>query len=406
MNNGNKLKTIKDNLKKIKKKGINYDKFDEIISKANDAYFICNHFINAYFLYCFEKKIDFPLLDKDFFSMSFKAISKKSVGPKPKGVNEDTLKKLEKFFQDEFINVLKDSSVKTYDIEDFKLNMTNLSFIIDHYVTQMEVMFKNNIILNFFKYVHQYVNNHFLTFEVKIIPRKEFKKLSNNEKEIYLQKRKEETDRNNIIRQEIFKVKNDLCENKIEYLSDKKYHKWIDEHKKIIFPELKDGLLFEDDIKLNYHAYLKHMLLMNVILEKNNKKMFTALPLRTELYDKYVTFNTQAIRDIFGEVHSGLSSKQIWEKYFNINYKPNRKPEFKNSIQVYHSNWFFFNEQICTDGTAVSINLIREDQIEVKNTKSKNKSNASKKSRQLTKNMTKDERSKFQNDKKEKQKKT
>ena len=45
-------KIIKDNIINIKKTDINYDKFDNIISRSNDIYFIC-----SYIYYTFLRKI-------------------------------------------------------------------------------------------------------------------------------------------------------------------------------------------------------------------------------------------------------------------------------------------------------------------------------------------------------------
>lgn len=130
--------------------------------------------------------------------------------------------------------------------------MTNLSYVVGEFESQMEIMYRNNITLNFFKYVHQYVNCFFLTYEVKRLTRKEFKNLTNEEKSNYLEKKKIEDNKNKRIRSEIMKVKDDLCENREKYLSDPKYHSWIDKHKSIIFPKLeKKGLSYEDDIKIN-----------------------------------------------------------------------------------------------------------------------------------------------------------
>jgi hypothetical protein len=56
---------------------------------------------------------------------------------------------------------------------------------------------------------------------------------------------------------------------------------------------------YEDDIKVNHHKYLKHMLIMNNELEKSGYKLFTAVSLRTEITDKYVHIDTGALKDIF-----------------------------------------------------------------------------------------------------------
>ena len=387
-------KTIKDNYENIKKKGVDYEKITNVILKANDILYICSHFYHAYLLFLFENNKDLPNIDSDFFRMCFKAISKKSSGPKPKGENLKLVNELELFYNNEFVyiiaNAKKDFIIKNIkDIEDCKFDAVNLSYIIDIFEKEMEISMKNNIIINFFKYVHQYVNQHFIKRNVQRLTRDDYKKLDNDKKIKYNIDKKEEDVIIKELRKELMKVKNDLCLNDNNLTSDFKYHKWIIDNKKIIFPIVEDNsMLYEDDIKINYCKYLKHMLLMNSKLEENNKKMFSAIPLRTEITDKYITLNSSALKDIFGEVDSGLTNEQMWKKYFNIN-------EQKHKLKDYS-----FNFQISTDGYSVSINFIKNDKIEKKQQISKAKSDASIKTKQLLKGKTEKEKEKFKEDKK------
>ncbi len=295
------------------------------------------------------------------------------------------------FFNNEFVYIIanKDKHVKIENIEDYKFDANNLSYIINVLQEEMETSVKNNIILNFFKYVHQYVNQHFIKRNVQKLSREDFKKLTNDQKIKYITSKKKEDSEIKELKKELMKVKNDLCLNNVNFTSNEKYHKWIISTKKIIFPTLKnDSILYEDDIKINYFNYLKHMLIMNSKLEENNKKMFSAIPLRTEITDKYITLNSSALKDIFGEVNSNISNEQIWNKYFDINLK-------KHKI-----NGYSFNFQISTDGHSVSINFIKNDEIEKKNQKSKNFSNASKKTKQLLKGKSEKEVEQYKKDKK------
>lgn len=130
---------------------------------------------------------------------------------------------------------------------------------------------------------------------------------------------------------------------------------------------------------------------MNSLLEKKEKKMFSAIPLRTEIYDKYVTFNSSALKDIFGEVTSGITNKELWNKYFNINEK-------KYSLKNYS-----FNYQISTDGFAVSINFIKNEEIQKKQLKSERMAKASKETKNLLKTKTTKEIEEFKIEKKNKQ---
>lgn len=388
-------KTIKDNIVNIKRNDINYDKFDDRISRANDIYFICSHFYHAYLLHLFKENKDFPIADSNFFRMCFKAISKESCGPKPKGTNLKLLKELEHFFNTEFVYVLanKNNKDKIGNIEDYKFDATNLSYIINEYQEEMEISVRNNITLNFFKYVHQFVNQTFIKKTIKALTKEEFKKLSNIEQIDYNIKKKKEDDQIRELKRELHFVKNDLCDNNKELTSDPKYHKWINDNKKVIFPALeKSSLTYDDDISINCYKYLKHMILMNSLLEKNEKKMFSAIPLRTEIVDKYVTINSSALKDIFGEINSGLTNKELWNKYFNIS---DKKYKLKN---------YSFNFQISTDGFAVSINFIKNDKIEGKLKKSAAMARASKETKKLRKTKTFQEIEELVKQKKEKEK--
>ena len=175
--------------------------------------------------------------------------------------------------------------------------------------------------------------------------------------------------------------------------SDFKYHGWIEDNRKIIFPVLeKNNLTYDEDIKINCYKYLKQMILMNSLLEKNEKKLFSAIPLRTEIVDKYVTFNSSALKDIFGEVNSGITNKELWNKYFNI------------SDNKYKLKGYSFNFQISTDGFATSINFIKNSKIEGKKRKSEAMSKASKETKNNRKTKTPQEIEELVKEKKEKDK--
>jgi len=388
-------KTLKDNIKNIKRKDINYDKFDNIIFRSNDIYFICSHFYHAYLLYLFKKNEDFPIIDSNFFRTCFKTISKKSCGPKPKGSNLQLLKKLELFFDTEFVFILanKNKKDKILNTDDYKFNATNLSYIINVYQEEMEINVRNNITLNFFKYVHQFVNQTFIKNKIKVIKKEELKKLSKYEQIKYNNKKKEEYDKINKLKKELYFVKNDLCDNNEIFTSESKYHKWIKDNKNIIFPNLDNKYItYYEDIKINCCKYLKHMILMNKLLEYNKKKLFSSIPLRTEIVNKYVTINSSALKDIFGEVNSGLTNNELWDKYFNIS---NKKYKLKN---------YSFNFQISTDGFATSINFIKNNKIEEKRKKSELMAKASKETKKNRKTKTSNEIEELVKQKKEENK--
>jgi hypothetical protein len=401
MNELHPRKTIKCRFKSILRNDVDYTKLFTCIKKANDIYFICSNFINCYVLYCFKNNYDIPNLDEDFIRIAFTSLSKKSeksLGPKVKGKQLKTLNNLNDFFKEEFIYLLTNNK-KIDNINDYKFNSTNLTYIFKPFVIEMKTSYKNHILLNFFKYVHQFINQSFIKKEVKRYSSSEYKNLLKDEKCEYNSKISEETDKINLIRKEIQLVKSDLIDGNIgvNLKSNKKYHKWITDHRNIIFPEKEIGTeSYFEDIKIDYHKYLKHMLQMNKYLEENKMKLFSSISLRTEIHDKYVTIDTSAIKDIFGQIYIKKSEKnkikktneEIWKEFFNIDPK-------KFKIKDYS-----FNFQISTNGYATSINFINNDKIPEKERKILAKSIASKNSKTLRKTMTCEEIDKLNEEKK------
>src|SRR3989344_1975010 len=384
-------KAIKCKFKTIIKDDNVYNKLLQIINKSNNVKFVCSNMINAYILYKFNNNLQIPNIDYNFFRMAFKAISKTSVGPKPKNDN--------KIIYDDICSFLKTEGFKLFtykqncNIDDYKLNSTNLSYIFNSYCIEMETNFKNNITQNFFKYVHQYVNETFIKRTIKKLTHNEFKKLSVEQQEDY--KNKLNIDSNNIklLRSELMKIKNDLCNNieEKDYTSDKKYHIWINKQKnKILPPLINKTLNYEQDIKINYQQYLKYMLIMNKELESKNYKLFKAIPSRTRIIDQYITIDTSTLKDIFSEVNTNKTNVEIWDKYFDISFK-------KYKIKGYS-----FNEMIQTDGFAVSIIFIKNSEIIKKQTKIKAMHDASLKTKLDIKNLSIEERNIYMEQKKNK----
>ena len=73
-----------------------------------------------------------------------------------------------------------------------------MSYIINVYQEEMEISVRNNITLNFFKYVHQFVNQTFIKRTVKNLTKEEYKDLSVEEKVKYNNERNKE---NSIIKE-------------------------------------------------------------------------------------------------------------------------------------------------------------------------------------------------------------
>ena len=96
---------------------------------------------------------------------------------------------------------------------------------------------------------------------------------------------------------------------------------------------------------------------MNAYLEENKLKMFQPISLRTDVKDKYVTINTNALINMLPTLEHKkkyldnirLHQKDLWNKVFNMK-KVKRKG-------------FSFNYQISTDGHSVSVCIISTKDI-------------------------------------------
>ena len=331
------LKSLKLPLKHILNNHIDYGPLYEVINRTNLITFNVYYFLRFYILDLFNNNKEIPKIDTNFIMAIFKTLTKKSQGPKNK--NTILINELNKFHLDK----LKDIII--YESK-------NLSYILSQEAKQIEINYKNNIILNYIKYLRQYVNEHFkndykndfINPENKIFDEKSYKKV-------------------------LYQIKKDIIED--TYLSHNKYTKWIKNIKNDILPEKQEKCDLYKDIQLNYNKYLKYMLIMNKNLETKKYKLFQPLPIRKSLCDSHITINTHALIDIMirspininceilnkEKLFKNVSKYQyeIWENLFNIN--KNKKIKVKN---------YSFNYEIKTDGTSISLNYIHNNDISKK----------------------------------------
>jgi len=103
-----------------------------------------------------------PHLDDNFIMMAYKTISIKTRGPLPKNEQKNTYEKLSKYFCEHFIKVItNETNINGDDIDKYKYDSRKLSYILQLSSKEMIIGYNNNIKLNFFKYVHQYINQTF-----------------------------------------------------------------------------------------------------------------------------------------------------------------------------------------------------------------------------------------------------
>jgi hypothetical protein len=200
---------------------------------------------------------EIPEITEDTISMCMKSIMKSSSGQKPKGNNALLLQ--------EFLNL------NTFSLEDG----SNLSSILDYYVTTMITAIENNIKMRFFDYIKRFVNSYFKHLYQDQLENKEFKK------QLY---------------KEINLVKNDILNNTLT--CDEKYHSWINENRYKIVPEEYDTSYYYD-IKVTPYKYLKHMIFMCLELEKIERKSFQFFPIQTNAIPRHIQVDKKALVELF-----------------------------------------------------------------------------------------------------------
>ena len=350
-----KYKTLKVPLKGIVKGTIDYANLHSSIRRANKLVIHVYQFLRLWILKKYHNKQTIPEIDEGLIQMAFKALSTESVGPKPKGANLKTYVDFCSFYD----NVYRKLGYKN------KIDATNLSQIIGYLCTDMLTNIENNIKLHFLNYVRRFVNSSFKKQHSEIL-------------EEY--KGKEKIEMNKKLRKELYVLKQDLLNNTKNI--DKKYHKWLLKYKSKILPsKTKDS--FHADINDNPQQFLKYMICMNLELEKLESKMFQFFPLRTELKPHYIPIDTKSIVEIFDIKNKQKyledidgTKKELWDKYFNTQNK------------IFKKKGYVFDSRILTDGYAVSIQFIHEDEYIKEKQKKENLKKGKKKMKELCKDLT------------------
>ena len=360
------IKTIKCKFKSILHPEKDYEKLFSCIERTNKITFSGYHLLRLYLLKLFENDEEFPEITTKLVKQVFKILSKNSSGPK--------LKESSDFLMDSCDKFMKYAGLTE------KFSATNLSYLLNEEETKVVVSYTNNIKLNFQKYLYQYINEIYQVPRCVKLSKKDYIKLSNEEQIKHKITNLEIAKKRKTNLEELRSVKKDLLMCTLN--SDKKFEKLIKDVRENVFPKITEKTIL-DDVDKHPFNYLKPMLKMNQLLETKNYKMFQALPLRTDMCNKFVSLNTSAIRDIFGEIKldktEEISNKELWVKCFNINF---RKMKIKG---------YAFNGLICTDGVSVSISFMKLEQLKKKHEIHIKMAKASKEAKLKIKNMTLDE---------------
>jgi hypothetical protein len=360
------IKVFKCRLKDVFTEDTSRQRIIDTVKRMNILTFNCYHFIRFIIIKLIENNKPIPNLTAGVMKRIFNCFrSGGDTYDDQPWISKTELNKLMKEFKD---------ITKVGD-----LNLEYLSAMIADESTKIITAFKNNITLNFYKYMFQWINAKFNVPVIKHIPKEEFDKKTDEEKLKYRQECNELKKKKTLMMKELSPIKKDIMEGTLK--SKEIYHKFINDTRKLI--EF-NGTILMDDVKKNYMKYLTIMVKMNKELEDHQMKLFQPIPLRTDISDKYVMFNTNTIRYIFGKKeHKALNTTEVWNKYVNLNKK---KLKFKG----YH-----FNDLIETDGIAISVYFRENKSYAKKQASAKIKSTASTQTKINKRDMSPEDYKKF-----------
>ena len=298
-------KTLKIPLKTILlNRDIIQPAINNLVFEMNDLVIHTYQFIRLYILYCFTNNNPLPELNDTFISYCIKTLgTRDNRGKKCK--DTELLDTLEKFYKTEYQPLL--------DHE--KTNLKNTTFLLPYLATQIHTSLSNNIQEHFIQ--------HFLRF---------INKTTNDITED---------------KQLLFQFKKNIME-----LTDTNelFSLWKEMHLQNIIPEnVKKSVYY--DVKVRPFEYLKGMLYMNYVLEKQESKLFQPLPLRNNIIPKHIILDTACIINLFchekdkegnkikkGQLLSNVKDNQneVWSNLLNLKHKifKNKDYQFHNQIQT------------------------------------------------------------------------
>ena len=232
----------------------NKNKIFNCIVRTNKITIKTYQLLRLWILQKYRKNETIPTITENTIKMAQKSILESSAGPKPKGNNLELFNEFQKNH--------------AFSLE----NGVNLSQILCYNATSILTAIENNIKCHYFDYIRRFINSFFKHKYEDEIKNKDFKKQ---------------------LFKDLNKLKNDLINNTAT--CDGKYHKWLNKNRNNIIPKEchKNGYYY--DIQIKPQKYLKHMIWMNIQLEKIDAKMFQFMPLRTDIIPKFTPIDTKSL---------------------------------------------------------------------------------------------------------------
>jgi hypothetical protein len=305
------LKTILHNHKVIQ------PHINDLVFIMNDLVIHTYQFIRLYVLYCYTNNKNIPTINETFILYCIKSLGIRDNRGK-KGTDIELLEVLELFYINEYQPLLQHE----------KTNLKNTSFLLPYLATQIHTSLHNNFQEHFIQHFLRFIN-------------KTTNKITED-------------------KPTLFSFKNKLL---MMEKTDEMFNDWKTRHLPNILPtEIKKNIHY--DIKSRPFEYLKGMLYMNSVLEKQENKLFQPLPLRNNIIPKHIIIDTASLINLFtpekdkegnkikkGELLSNVKDNQtdIWSNFLDM----------KNKI--FKNKHYQFHNQIQTDGISCCLLFIRKD---------------------------------------------
>jgi hypothetical protein len=283
-----------------------------LVFEMNDLMIHSYQFIRLYVLKCYNDKQPLPEINEKFILYCIKTLGVRSnQGAKSK--DTELLEALQEFYNNEYQPLLNHE----------KTQLKNTTFLLPYLATQLHTSLSNN--------TQEHFIQHFLRFINKTTTK------ITEDKAV------------------LFKFKKQLLECNEE--TDTVFDEWKITHLLNILPiHIKNSIHY--DVKVHPFDYLKGMLYMNAVLEKEEHKLFQPLPLRNNIIPKHIILDTACIISLFcpenakkGELLKNVKENQydVWNNLLNLQHKT-----FKCKHYQYH-------HQLQTDGISCSLLFIRKD---------------------------------------------
>jgi len=211
----------------------------------------------------------------------------------------------------------------------------------------------------------------------------------------FKQIKRQKNDELKILKEELFKVKNDIINN--TETADPKYKNFIEKFNEKFMPNFdKTKYTLQEYIKAEPQKFISSMIKMVEFLEKNKYKLFQFLPLYTSSIQRSVKIDTKVLVEIFGDGNKldllnniRKNQDKIWRETFKIDSKSFKLSKFSPYV---------FDYSIVTNGYSASIIFIHKDDKNKKNSMCDNNNQIKKNNRETFKDLEEDEKTKVKNE--------